>query len=524
MARIKSLGVDHVYCWHALFGYWGGLHPDAKGMKKYRPVMTTPRHTPGLLAVEPSQAWDPITLGGVGVCENAEDLGVFYEELHAYLARSGVDGVKVDGQAVVGGLGRGVGGGPALARRLHEMLEAFGADPFSHQRAHQLHVPLLREHPRFSRVQPGARQRPFYPTNRASHTVHVANVAYNSVFMGEIVTPDWDMFQSHCGEAGAMHAAARAVGGCPVYVSDAPGKHDFRLCASWCFPADECSARRCPGVRRATALRGPLRDGATALKIWNRNERGASWGVSTFRERRGPAPRHLRLQRRGTPRRRRRRRRRRTSKARRRPPTENPLSMTCSSFARTGSRAMRRMKKDRSVAPRLAMEPKHWEVFPVAPVERVGDVEWTPVALDQMLNGGGAVREASVALVREIETRRASFDVSRQTFVEWAFIGLTGMLKSKARGTEPSSRGREKTRPKKKNLRAAAAATVYGCGALVCYSNRAPDDVAWTASRSRSGSIGTRPARPVKSRGGDVARDVPPEGGHARSADAFDCA
>ena len=26
------------------------------------------------------------------------------------------------------------------------------------------------------------------------------------------------------------------------------------------------------------------------------------------------------------------------------------------------------------------------------------------------------------------ETRRASFDVSRQTFVEWAFIGLTGML------------------------------------------------------------------------------------------------
>ena len=41
------------------------------------------------------------------------------------------------------------------------------------------------------------------------------------------------------------------------------------------------------------------------------------------------------------------------------------------------------------------MEPKQWEVFTVAPVERVGDVEWTPVALDQMLNGGGAVREAT---------------------------------------------------------------------------------------------------------------------------------
>ena len=28
--------------------------------------------------------------------------------------------------------------------------------------------------------------------------------------------------------AGALHAAARAVGGCPVYVSDAPGAHDVK--------------------------------------------------------------------------------------------------------------------------------------------------------------------------------------------------------------------------------------------------------------------------------------------------------
>ena len=27
VARIKGLGVESVYCWHALFGYWGGLHP-----------------------------------------------------------------------------------------------------------------------------------------------------------------------------------------------------------------------------------------------------------------------------------------------------------------------------------------------------------------------------------------------------------------------------------------------------------------------------------------------------------------
>ena len=248
VARIKGLGVESVYCWHALFGYWGGLHPDAKGMKKYRPVMTTPRHTPGLLAVEPSQAWDPITRGGVGVCENAEDLGVFYEELHAYLARSGVDGVKVDGQAVVGGLGRGHGGGPALAKKLHEMLERsvrthFPTNGLINCMCHSSENILRFSESNLARVSDD-----FYPTNRASHTVHVANVAYNSVFMGEIVTPDWDMFQSHCGEAGALHAAARAVGGCPVYVSDAPGKHDFALLRKLVFPSGKVLRASLPGA------------------------------------------------------------------------------------------------------------------------------------------------------------------------------------------------------------------------------------------------------------------------------------
>jgi hypothetical protein len=36
---------------------------------------------------------------------------------------------------------------------------------------------------------------------------------------------------------GALHAAARAVGGCPVYVSDAPGKHDFDVLRQLVFPS-----------------------------------------------------------------------------------------------------------------------------------------------------------------------------------------------------------------------------------------------------------------------------------------------
>lgn len=34
----------------------------------------------------------------------------------------------------------------------------------------------------------------FWPRDPASHTIHIASVAYNTVFLGEFMQPDWDMF------------------------------------------------------------------------------------------------------------------------------------------------------------------------------------------------------------------------------------------------------------------------------------------------------------------------------------------
>jgi raffinose synthase len=44
--------------------------------------------------------------------------------------------------------------------------------------------------------------------------IHIAAVAYNRVFIGKFMLPDY-------------HSSARAINGGPVYVSDTPGKHDF---------------------------------------------------------------------------------------------------------------------------------------------------------------------------------------------------------------------------------------------------------------------------------------------------------
>lgn len=94
--------------------------------------------------------------------------------------------------------------------------------------------------------------------------LHVASVSFNSVLLGQILKPDWDIFhlrpllhsylffsklwpvflrtdkiltyffcffffllcQSDHASA-EFHAAARVVGGCGDYVSDKPGSHNF---------------------------------------------------------------------------------------------------------------------------------------------------------------------------------------------------------------------------------------------------------------------------------------------------------
>ena len=74
-------------------------------------------------------------------------------------------------------------------------------------------------------------------------------VAYNSLFLSHFGTPDWDMFQSAHPDA-EMHAAARAVGGTPVYVSDRPEAHNFALLEKLVLP--DGSTLRCTGAGRPT--------------------------------------------------------------------------------------------------------------------------------------------------------------------------------------------------------------------------------------------------------------------------------
>jgi Raffinose synthase or seed imbibition protein Sip1 len=292
------------------------------------------RPTPHLLLVEPALAWDPSALVGVGsVAPNK--LEEMYKRMHTYLADAGIDGVKVDAQSGIGAFGVGNGGGSTIAQACVRAVENSAKSAFSagsrlkfseknalfnlqlqqrvgtlgqivrktrgilglsaQNRAQEVDSGgLLKDTPlaltgcmchstenllNYYETSMARASDDFYPKDMAAQTVHLVSCAYNTVMLGEIATTDWDMFHSKHPFA-AMHAAARAISGGPVYVSDSPGNHDPELLGRLVLPDGGILRAQIPARPTVDCLFSDVQqDGISAMKLWSLNKVGAVAGV-----------------------------------------------------------------------------------------------------------------------------------------------------------------------------------------------------------------------------------------------------
>lgn len=384
-------GVASVYCWHTLGGYWGGVSTTSPSMAHLAPRTVMPKPARGLLEVEPALAWDPAAIFGVGAVD-ADRLLQLYQGMHGYLAAAGVDGVKVDGQSGLGPFG----GSEHVAEYVRAMEESvtahFGSDRCINCMCHSSENLFAYRSTSVIRAADD-----FYPSEPESHPVHLRDVAFNSLLLGEIGTPDWDMFTSTHPDA-PMHAAARAVGGCSVYVSDKPGEHGGELLRKLVLP--DGGILRCaqPGrPTRSNLFSDPNSDGESALTVFNLNThtavlaafnvQGARWD-RTRRQFRGDAASAL-------------------------PVTAVLGAADVDGWRHAGNRVAAYAHQAQTVT-RLGkagtlsttLRAKEWEIFTLSPVMRqpVGRgaemVEWAPFGLGRMLNGGGAIQSSSLAQLR----------------------------------------------------------------------------------------------------------------------------
>ena len=267
-----------VYCWHTLGGYWGGVSVSSDKMQHLEPREHKPGPTKTLLEVEPALSWDAAALCGVGAVGAGHEHALFHG-IHTYLSDSGVDGVKIDAQSGLAPMGEGGGGGPNIIEKHVQAMEASVAEHFDGNRCINCMCHSTENLYNYRSTSLLRVADDFYPNEDASQPVHLVNVAYNSLFLGEVGHADWDMFTTTHKDA-AFHAAARAVGGTQIYVSDKPGQHDFDLLRQLVLPDGTALVAQNAGrPTRDVLFHDVNSDGVTALKVWNRNSLTGVIGV-----------------------------------------------------------------------------------------------------------------------------------------------------------------------------------------------------------------------------------------------------
>ncbi|XP_021749756.1 probable galactinol--sucrose galactosyltransferase 2 [Chenopodium quinoa] len=274
----ETYGLKYVYMWHALVGYWGGLLPSSESLKKYNPKIVYPVQSPGNVGNLRDVAMDSIEKYGLGVID-PEKISDFYNDYHNYLASIDVDGVKVDIQNVVETVGSGYGGRVHFTGLHQKALEESVARNFKNNNliscmSHNSDSIFSSKKSAVARA-----SEDFMPREPTLQTLHIASVSFNSLLLGEIVVPDWDMFHSKHDTA-EFHAASRAVGGCAVYVSDKPGIHDFKILKKLVLSDGSILRARYAGrPTRDCLFKDPVMDGKSLMKIWNLNKLSGIIGV-----------------------------------------------------------------------------------------------------------------------------------------------------------------------------------------------------------------------------------------------------
>ncbi len=263
MAKTE-FGVTTFLVWHAIAGYWGGV--DGAALPGYRVVEQARRFGEGILAHQPrfNEDWWGAVVGLVP----ESDIGRFFDDYHRHLAERGVDGVKVDSQAVLEGIAAHQGGRVRLTRAYRQALEASVQRHF----AGRLINCMANAQETFYGSPASTLTRTsidFFPERPETHAEHLYANSQVGLWFGHFMLPDWDMFQS-AHAFGAFHAAGRALSGGPVYVSDAPGKHDFGLLRKLVCSDGTVLRADQPGLPTLRCLCvDPTRE-RVPLEIWNR--------------------------------------------------------------------------------------------------------------------------------------------------------------------------------------------------------------------------------------------------------------
>ena len=253
---VKLFGV-----WHALEGYWNGVHPDGELAGEYHLAASE-----GVAYNCPNSAFLKRSM------VHPSDIARFYNDYYRILRSQGVDMVKVDNQASLDHFcNREVP--PTATMLAYQMALQDAEQVYFH--GESLHCMSNTTDAAYSLKSASVwrSSQDFFPMKPETQALHIFDNAINSIWVQTFALPDWDMFQSDH-PAGAFHAASRAISGGPIYVSDKPGHHNFGLLAKLMMSDGKILRCQQPALPARESLFEDGRALPRVTKIVNFNEVG----------------------------------------------------------------------------------------------------------------------------------------------------------------------------------------------------------------------------------------------------------
>ncbi|MGI2027275.1 Sip1-related alpha-galactosidase [Endozoicomonas acroporae] len=239
-------GIPWMGVWHALTGQWEGIDAQASF-----PVP--------LDELDSSRRLPPTSEG---------DAFRFWHGWHDYLARQGVDFIKVDVQSNLANHYRYRDFPGKVSRVAHQALEASAGLHFNGQLINCMGMASDQLWNRPSSAL-ARNSDDFFPKKSGNLQEHALQNAYNAVFHDAFFIGDWDMWWTIHEDSDA-HALLRAVSGGPIYTSDPVGQTDAEQLMKLVF--NDGRVVRCDQqgkVAREQLFENPLYSGKL-LKVTNR--------------------------------------------------------------------------------------------------------------------------------------------------------------------------------------------------------------------------------------------------------------
>ncbi|KAJ2978029.1 hypothetical protein NQ176_g4039 [Zarea fungicola] len=217
VSKIKSKhrNIQHVFVWHALLGYWGGISPRGRIAQKYK-----------TLQVKREDDGSNMTIIAL------DDISKMYDDFYSFLIRCGIDGVKTDAQCMLDTIANA----PARKELTNAYLDKWSIASLRHFGSNAIscmsQFPQAIFHAFMPQIRPPLVVRnsdDYFPDVPSSHRWHIWANAHNNILSQYLnVVPDWDMFQT-VHDFADFHVAARCLSGGPIYITDTPGEHNIEL-------------------------------------------------------------------------------------------------------------------------------------------------------------------------------------------------------------------------------------------------------------------------------------------------------